>query len=135
MPAWLKDIFIISLKGFESSFLNSLKILVGILFGPIAVFVFIELIMLLCPLVLLEKETLCYCFQGQDMKDEIFCFDNVIFSAILVKKILKWLEISLALVINWLSIRRLEIDSSDLLSMFIMVCHTSFRGFFVVSKV
>ena len=43
MP-WLKDRFIISLKGFENSFLNNFKILVGILFGPLALFVFIELI-------------------------------------------------------------------------------------------
>ena len=35
---------IISLKGFENSFLNSFKILVGILFGPLALFVFNELI-------------------------------------------------------------------------------------------
>ena len=35
---------IISLKGSENSFLNSFKILVGILFGPLALFVFIELI-------------------------------------------------------------------------------------------
>ena len=40
----LKDRFIISLKGFENSFLNNFKILVGILFGPLALFVFIELI-------------------------------------------------------------------------------------------
>ena len=40
----MKDIFIISLKGFENYFLNSFKILVGILFGPLASFVFIELI-------------------------------------------------------------------------------------------
>ena len=40
----MKDIFIISLKGFENSFLNSFKILVGILFEPLALFVFIELI-------------------------------------------------------------------------------------------
>ena len=43
MP-WLKNRFIISLKDFESSFLNNFKILVGILFGSIALFVFIELI-------------------------------------------------------------------------------------------
>ena len=40
----LKDIFIISLKGFENSFLNFFKILVDILFGQLALFVFIELI-------------------------------------------------------------------------------------------
>ena len=34
-----------SLKGFENSFLNSLKILVGILFEPLALFVFVELVM------------------------------------------------------------------------------------------
>ena len=39
---WLKDRFIISLKGFENSFLNNFKILVGILFGPLALFVFID---------------------------------------------------------------------------------------------
>ena len=33
-----------SLKGFENSFLNSFKILVGILFEPLALFVFVELI-------------------------------------------------------------------------------------------
>ena len=43
MP-WLKNRFIISLKGFESYFLNNFKIFVGILFGPLALFVFIELI-------------------------------------------------------------------------------------------
>ena len=41
---WLKGRFIISLKGFENSFLNKFKILVGILFEPLALFVFIELI-------------------------------------------------------------------------------------------
>ena len=41
---WLKDRFIISLKGFENSFLNNLKILVGILFGPLALFVLIDFI-------------------------------------------------------------------------------------------
>ena len=40
----LKDRFIISLKGFENSFLNNFKILVGILFGPLALFVYIELV-------------------------------------------------------------------------------------------
>ena len=43
MPC-LKDRFIISLKGLENSFLNNFKILVGILFGPLALFVFIEFI-------------------------------------------------------------------------------------------
>ena len=43
MP-WLKDRFIISLKGFENYFLNNFKILVGILFGPLALLVFTELI-------------------------------------------------------------------------------------------
>ena len=38
----LKDVFIISLKIFENSFLNSLKILVGALFGPLTLLVFIE---------------------------------------------------------------------------------------------
>ena len=41
---WLKGRFFISLKGFENSFLNKFKILVGILFEPLALFVFIELI-------------------------------------------------------------------------------------------
>ena len=41
---WLKDRFIISLKGFANSFWNNFKILVGILFGPLALFVFINLI-------------------------------------------------------------------------------------------
>ena len=40
----LKYIFIISLKGFENSFLKSFEILVGILFEPLALLVFIELI-------------------------------------------------------------------------------------------
>ena len=40
----LKDILIISLKGFENFLLNSFKILVGLLFGPFALFIFIELI-------------------------------------------------------------------------------------------
>ena len=59
-----------------------------------------------------------------------------IFSAILVKQLLKSLEIFLALVIDWLSIRRLEADSSDLFFMFIIpfiVCHTTFR-FFLTSQ-
>ena len=43
MP-WLKDRSIISLKGFENYFLNNSKILVGIPFEPLALFVFIELI-------------------------------------------------------------------------------------------
>ena len=42
--SWFKAIFIISLKGFESSFLNSFKILVATLFRPLALFVFIEFI-------------------------------------------------------------------------------------------
>ena len=41
---WLKDRFIISLKGFENSFLNNFKILVGILFGPLVLFVFVDFI-------------------------------------------------------------------------------------------
>ena len=41
---WLKDRFIISFIGFENSFLNNFKILVGILFGPLALFVFIDFI-------------------------------------------------------------------------------------------
>ena len=40
----MKDIFVISLKGFENYFLNRSKILVGILFGVLALFVLIELI-------------------------------------------------------------------------------------------
>ena len=39
----MKGIFIISFKGFENSFMNSFKVLVGILFGPLALFVFIGL--------------------------------------------------------------------------------------------
>ena len=75
------------------------------------------------------------------MKDEGF-FASIMFlfiiSVMLIIKLLKWLEICLAMVINWLSIRRLEMDSSDLFFKFIipfMVWHTSFSGFFVVSKV
>ena len=55
-----------------------------------------------------------------------------IFTATLVKKLLKVSEISLALLIIWLSMRRLEIDSSDCFFMFIvplMVSHTSLRFF------
>ena len=40
----MKGIFIISFKGFENSFMNSFKVLIGILFGPLALFVFIGLI-------------------------------------------------------------------------------------------
>ena len=49
------------------------------------------LINLLYPSVLLEKEKLCYSFQGQDMKDEFFCFDNVsiYFFSNTCKKVLK----------------------------------------------
>ena len=41
MPG-LKDKFIISLKDFENLFLNNFKILVRMLFGPLALFVFID---------------------------------------------------------------------------------------------
>ena len=41
---WLKDRFVVSLKGFENSFLNNFKILLGILFGLLALLVFIEII-------------------------------------------------------------------------------------------
>ena len=43
---WLKDMFIIPLKGFENSLLTGLKILVGILLGPLALFVFIEIVLI-----------------------------------------------------------------------------------------
>lgn len=60
----LKDIKIFKdVKFFENSFLNSLKILVGTLFGPLACPA--------CPLVLLEKK-LTYCFHGKDTKNESF---------------------------------------------------------------
>ena len=63
MPC-LKDRFVISLKGFENSFLKNFKILVGILFGPLALFS-LNLLGLQYPLVELEKGKLCYCFHGQ----------------------------------------------------------------------
>ena len=40
---WKTDL-LYYLKGFENNFLNNFKILVGILSGPLALFVFIELI-------------------------------------------------------------------------------------------
>ena len=52
---WLKDRFIISLKGFENSFLNNFKILVWVLFGPLAWFVFIDLI----------RSSMFYCRVGE----------------------------------------------------------------------
>ena len=57
MP-WLKKIFIISLKGLED--------LVGILFGSLAFFVFLERIRSSMSLIELEKGKLCCCFEGQD---------------------------------------------------------------------
>ena len=88
------------------------------------------------PLVELEKKKLCYCFHGQG-RISVFFYLTIflfIFTTILVKKLLKQLQISLAPVIIWLSIRRLEIDLSDFFFMFIiplMVCHTSLQFFFV----
>ena len=73
-----------------------------------------HLLVPLCTPVLLEKK-LVYCCQDQNQKDEFFCFDNVsvYFFTNTSKKVIRWFEICLALAINWLSIRRLEIDSSD----------------------
>ena len=77
----MKNIFIISLKGFENSFLNSFKILVGILFGPLAWFVFIEPI----------RSSPSSGTVGE--RKIMFLVKNTV---ILVKKLLKWLEICLA---------------------------------------
>ena len=72
----IKQHIFVLLKGFENSFLSSFKILIDILFGSTALFS-LNLLRLLCPQVLLEKEK-CFCFQGQDTEDEgFFCFDNV----------------------------------------------------------
>ena len=119
MP-WLKDRFIMSLKGFENFFLNNFKILFGILFGPHALFVFIEVINSSMSSGRVGERKLCYCFLGWGRRNvfltwQYFCY---FFSNICKKKLLKWLEISLVLVIIWSSIRRLEIDLSDFLFMF-----------------
>ena len=118
--------------------LNGLKILVGILFGPPAVFIFIELIWSSMSFRTVGEINVVYSFQGQNRKNEFFCFNSasVYFFSNTCKKVIKWLEICLALVINSISTRRLEVDSSDLFFMFFipfMVCHTSF-SFFVTSK-
>ena len=130
MPC-LKDRFIISIKGSENYFLNDFKILVVILFGPLALFSS-KLLGLQCPLEL-EKGKSCYCCLGRD-KISIFMTWQYLFtfSTTLIKKLLKWLEISLVLVIIWSSSRRLEIDLSDFFFKFIvplMVCHTMLRFF------
>ena len=67
----LKDIFIISFKGFENSFLNSFKILVGILFGPLALFVFSELVSSSMSSGIVGERKIVF-FQDQDMKNEVF---------------------------------------------------------------
>ena len=89
---WLKDRFIISLKGFENSFLNNSKILVGILFDHLLCLFSLTLLSLQYPLVELEKGRLCYCSQGHG-RISVFFFDLTmflfIFSATLVKKLLK----------------------------------------------
>ena len=71
---WLKGRFIISLKGFENSFLNNFKILVGILFRLHALFVFTELIKSSMSLVELEKGKLRHCFLGRDRISVLFFF-------------------------------------------------------------
>ena len=75
--------FIIPLKSFENSLLTGLKILVGILLGPLALFVFIETVLT---------------FSGSIYERWVFVALTMflfIISAILVKKLLKWLEICL----------------------------------------
>lgn len=122
----LKDIKIFKdVKFFENSFLNSLKILVGTLFGPLACPA--------CPLVLLEKNWLIV-FMAKTRKMSLFsrkCF-CLFFSVILVKKLQKWLEICLELASYLLPIRKLERDSLDLFFMFMisfMVFHSFLRFF------
>ena len=100
----------------------------------------LNLLRLQCPLVELVKGKLCYRFHGQGRISEFFWLDNIFiyFTATLVKKILKQLEISLELAFIWRSIMRLEVDSSDFFFMFIIpltVCHTSLRFFLLSSKV
>ena len=73
----LKDIFIISFKGFKNSFLNSFKILVGILFGPLALFVFSELVSSSMSSGIVGERKIMFFFQDQDMKNEFFYFDSV----------------------------------------------------------
>ena len=98
----------------------------------------LTLLGLQCPLIELGKGKLCYCFQGQRTISVIFLDLTMflfIFSSTLVKKLLKYLEISLALVTISSSIRRLEIDLWDLFFKFIiplMVCHTNLRFFFIM---
>ena len=107
--------------------------LVGILFGALAWFVLLELIWSFTSSGTAGERKIVFLFSGPRYKRWVFSALTMfllIFSAILVKQLLKWLEIFLSLVINWLSIRRLERDSSDFFFMFIipfMVCHTSFR--------
>ena len=136
---WLKDIFIISLMGFKNSFLNGFKILVGKLFGPLALIVFIKRIRSSTSSGTVKERKTVFLFSGPRYERWVFfpLTMFLFFSAILVKKLLKWLEIYLALVINWLSVRRLEINSSDLFLMFIipfMVFHTTFRLFLLSLK-
>ena len=105
-----------------------------LVFGPLALFDFIELIRPSTSSGTVGERKIVFIFRTKIWKMRFFTLTMFlfIFSAIFVKKLLKWLEIYLALVINWLSIRRLEIDSSDLFFMFIipyMVYHTSFRVF------
>ena len=66
----LKDIFII-FKGFENSFLNSFKIFVGILLGPLALFVFSELVSSSMSSGIVGERKIVF-FQDQDMKHEVF---------------------------------------------------------------
>ena len=62
---WLKDRFIISLKGFENSFLNNFKILIEILFVPLALFGFIELIRSLMSSGRVREKKIVLLFHGQ----------------------------------------------------------------------
>ena len=78
----LQNTFIISFKGYENSFLNYFKILVGILFRPLALLVFIELVKSSISsgtvgeskIVLLFSGKLCYCYCLQN----IACSNNLL---------------------------------------------------------
>ena len=132
-PPWLKDIFIMSLKGFENSFLNSFKILVGILFEPLALFVFVELIRSSMSSGTVGERKIVFLFSGPRYERWVF-FALTMFVYFFCNTCIKVIKVLWNLFGTgyWLSIRRLEIDSSDLFFMFtilFMACDTSFRFF------
>ena len=91
----MKNIFVISLKGFENYFLNCFKILVGILFGALAWFVLIELIRSSTSSGTVGERKIVFLFSGPRKMRVFFALTLFLFilSAILVKQLLKWFEI------------------------------------------